>query len=178
MKTRIALLRGINVLGSRKLLMADLRGICSELGLRDPGTYIQSGNVLFESEKADAEIEDMICSAIEAAYGYDVKVLVRPPSLFQRVVKENPFPDADFRHLHVTLLASIPDPGLVRSIVDADYGEDTFVAKKDAVYIHCPGGYGRTKLHNNFFESKLRTAATTRNWRTINKLVEMAGGRA
>ncbi|MCO6509860.1 MAG: DUF1697 domain-containing protein, partial [Aridibacter famidurans] len=85
MKTRIALLRGINITGNRTLQMADLRSLCEDIGLVDPVTYIASGNVLFGSDDPAEEIEKAIHAAINKAFGYDVKVMVRAPSKFEEI---------------------------------------------------------------------------------------------
>ncbi|MCO6511873.1 MAG: hypothetical protein J5I65_13870, partial [Aridibacter famidurans] len=89
----------------------------------------------------------------------------------------NPYADRDPKSLAVTLLADDADPERLEPILEGDYGNDEFAVTGDIVYLHLPDGYGRTKLHNNFFESKLKTSATTRNWRTMNKLAELARNR-
>lgn len=175
--TRIALLRGINILASRSLPMAELRSLCEEIGLIDPVTYIASGNVIFGSDDTAAKIEQAIRDAISEAFGYDVTVFVRRPAKFEEIIEQNPFAERDPKFLAVTLLADEADPKKLDAIMDGDYGNDEFVADGDIIYIYCPDGYGRTKLHNNFFESKLKTSATTRNWRTMNKLAELARNR-
>lgn len=174
MRTCIALLRGINITGHRKLPMADLRDLCGGLGLADPETYIQSGNVLFESDLDTSSIEEAIRGAVADRFGYDISVLVRRPSLFEKIVNENPFAGRDPSFQHVTLLASAPDGDLAAAVEQGAYGEDELVVRSDVAYVYCPNGYGRTKLNNNFLEARLRTVATTRNWRTVNKLLEMA----
>lgn len=174
MDLKIALIRGINVTGHRKLPMAELRELCSEIGLADSVTYIQSGNVLFRSSAAEGSIERKIASAIADRYGYTVSVLVRDPDYLHRVVAANPFGEKDEKFLHVTLLSGIPDEEAINELSAADYGQDGFVAGERAVYVHCPSGYGTTKLTNNFFEAKLGVSATTRNWRTMNKLIGLA----
>lgn len=175
--TKIALLRGINITGNRILPMADLRSLCADIGLVDPVTYIASGNVIFGSDDPAAEIEKAIRAAIDAAFGYDVKVMVRAPSKFEEIIQGNPYAEREPKSLAVTLLADDADPEKLKPLVDADYGNDEFAVIGDVVYLYLPDGYGRTKLHNNFFESKLKTSATTRNWRTMNKLAELARNR-
>lgn len=174
MNLKIALIRGINVTGHRKLPMAELRELCSEIGLADPVTYIQSGNVLFGSKERSETIARDIALAIEDRYGYTVSVLVRDPDYFHSVVSANPFRGRDEKFLHVTLLSENPDSQTVKELAAAEYGTDEFIAGERAVYVYCPGGYGSTKLTNNFFEAKFRVSATTRNWRTMNKLIELA----
>ena len=174
MNVQIALIRGINVTGHRKLPMSELRELCAEIGLANPVTYIQSGNVLFGSKKSTATIEREVALAIEDRYGYSVSVLVRDPDYFQSVVSANPFQGRDEKFLHMTLLSQDPDSESVKELAAADYGSDEFMAGERAMYVYCPSGYGTTKLTNNFFEAKFGVSATTRNWRTMNKLVDLA----
>lgn len=174
MKTYIALLRGINILGKNRLPMAELRAICEGLGLEQVVTYIQSGNVIFRSGRSAAAIEDLLRARIDDQYGYSINILVREPSFFERIIERNPFAGEDERSLHVTFLDSEPEAALADAIADIDLGGDRFRLDGEAVYVHCPDGYGRTKLHNNFLERKLGVSATTRNWRTTLKLREIA----
>ena len=76
--------------------------------------------------------------------------------------------------LHVTFLGTLPESSLVKAIEKLNFSPDEFVITGREIYLHCPGGYGNTKLSNNFFEKKLFVKATTRNWNTVNKLWEMA----
>lgn len=177
MRTRIALIRGINILGNRTLPMADLRALCEGVGLANPATYIASGNVIFGSDDTARNIEDAIAGAIEKKFGFQVSVMVRDVHYLRKVVVENPFNDRDPKSLHVTLLGSRPDPEGLDVISEGEYGRDEFAVGDMAIYVCCPDGYGRTKLHNNFFEAKLKTPATTRNWRTVNKLIAIAENR-
>ena len=79
----------------------------------------------------------------------------------------------DDSKLHVTYLSEIPENDLVKKLCDLDFGSDELIIEDRVVYLHCPNGYGKSKLTNNFFESKLKVKATTRNWKTVNKLVEI-----
>ncbi|HVB09541.1 MAG TPA: DUF1697 domain-containing protein [Bacillota bacterium] len=161
--TYVALLRGVNV-GGRVLRMEELRSVCASLGLAEARTYIQSGNVVFRGEAADGT---------RLAKALAVPVLLRTTEEMAAVVAANPFPGqgADPKRLHVTFLAAEP----TREAPAADSGPDEFILAGREVYLHCPGGYGETKLHNAFFERRLGVTATTRNWATVQKLAEMAG---
>jgi uncharacterized protein (DUF1697 family) len=173
----IALLRGINVSGKNKIKMVDLREMCVDLNFHNTMTYIQSGNIVFESEEEKSvNLENAIKARMLTAFGYDVKVMVRRQDYFQNILENNPFftPQVDIKYLHVTFLNNIPDSVLVENLESTDYGTDEFKVAEDKVYLYFPNGYGRTKLTNNVFERKLKTKATTRNWRTVNKLHEMA----
>ena len=176
-KTLIALLRGINVGGKRKILMGDLRTLLSKNGYSEIRTYIQSGNILLESdpEKEVEKIGIHIQGLIEKTYGFIVPIVVLPAENLKKAYVENPFeiPASDTVSLHLTILQSVPDPALVKAIADVDAGADRFIIKKQFVYLRCEGKYHKSKLTNNFFEKKLAVPATTRNWRTVEKLIEM-----
>jgi len=171
----IALLRGINVGGQKKMKMLDLRAMCEKIGLKEVQTYIQSGNIIFESPEKDTVIlEKALKGEIQESFGFDVPVMVMKQAYLQQVVENNPFleknAELDTKLLHVTFLAEKPTTSLVKELTEKDYGTDEFEVIEKQVYLYFPNGYGRTKLTNNIFEKKLQVAATTRNWRTINKL--------
>jgi uncharacterized protein (DUF1697 family) len=168
----VALLRGVNV-GGRTLAMARLRTICSDLGYEDVATYIQSGNVVLraDADRAGA-IAGELADAIRDHAGLQVAVVVREARRLRAVLEANPFADRDDEgRLHVTFLAGPADGAEIPSAAGAP---DEFVPGDGVVYIWCVGGYGRTILNNQFFERRLGVAATTRNWRTVSRLAEMA----
>lgn len=182
MHTYICILRGINVSGQKKILMADLKLLCEDLGLKNTVTYIQSGNVIFDADKktSDVQLEEKIHKAIEKKYGFDVPVIVRTVQEMQHLLHTNPFikkKGIDVEKLHVTFLATSPVAAEIKSLQTYDYPPDEFIVAGKEVFLHCPINYGETKLSNKFFESKLKVSATTRNWKTVNKLVELAESR-
>lgn len=174
MPKMVALLRGINVGGHKKIKMAELRSALEQSGLKSVQSYIQSGNLLFESAKQPMTLENQIHKAIESEFGFDVPVMVRPASFFSKVVSGNPFPKQDSQFLCAAVLSESPKKKYIDAIGTSPFGNDQFKIVKDVVYIHCPSGFGRTKLTNGFFEKKLYCQATSRNWKTINKLIELA----
>ena len=178
MKTYISMLRGINVSGQKKIKMADLRAMFEAAGYSNVRSYVQSGNVIFD---ADSEDSAAVTAAIEAAimetFGFDVSVFLRDAGDFRRILDGNPYlPRAgvDPKRLYVTFLRSAPAAELVENTEVPAGSSDEFTVEGDLVYLHCPGGYGTTKLSNTFFERKLAMPATTRNWNTINALYKMA----
>ncbi|RYM34902.1 DUF1697 domain-containing protein [Brumimicrobium glaciale] len=178
MEKKIAILRGINVGGNRKILMNDLKSMFHDLGIPDAITYIQSGNVIFESSLDPIELSDLIESAILEKFGFVVPVIIRKAKELEKSIKSNPFYDseADVNNLHLTFLKQKPlksDLDLIQSI---DYTPDLFVVKDMNVFIYCEGKYHESKLTNNFFEKKLKVGATTRNWKTVLKLMELSEG--
>ncbi|MFK7749364.1 MAG: DUF1697 domain-containing protein [Kordia sp.] len=167
----IAILRGINVSGSKKLPMAELRELLAKLGFENIQTYIQSGNVVFKSSQKDQEkIGSQIAEAIKKQYDYEVPVLVKTIAQWKTAIVNNPFTEEDISKQAITFLASIPE----ETTIDIDGKGDQFKIVHSEVYLYCPNGFGRSKLSNNLFERKLKTQATTRNWRTIYKLLDLA----
>lgn len=178
-RTYIALLRGINVSGQKKIKMADLRNLLEAIPFQNVQTYIQSGNILFEHEQTTAgNLEDKIASSILEKYGFEVSVLVKTPEELTQILENNPFlqdPDKDPDRMYFTLLSEAPAPDRVEKLKTFDYRPEEYVLDGTTVYFFSPHGYGRAKMNNNFFENQLKVAATTRNLKTMQKLVEMAG---
>ncbi len=174
----IVLLRGINVGGKNKLKMADLRAMLEAMNFADVQTYIQSGNIIFEcAETPNSTLEERIKTQIMETFGYDIPVLALTMDELQNIFSNNPFltkRNEDITKLHVTILKQTPDNERVDSIKDIKHKADEFEIKNKLIYLFCPDGYGRIKFTNNFFESKLKVQATTRNWKTITKLVELS----
>ena len=170
MQTYIAILRGINVSGQKIIKMAELRDHLGSLGFSNLATYIQSGNIVFQSAMLDNHVlEDKIHQKIKANYGFDVPVFVRSQEEWQYMVEQNPFltrKGIELNKLHVTILGVSPTSKSVEGIDATAYLPDEYVVSGPTVYVYCPNGYGKTKLNNTFFEKKLNTPATTRNWKT------------
>jgi uncharacterized protein (DUF1697 family) len=178
MKTYISILRGINVSGQKKILMADLKEVYESLGFTNVVTYIQSGNVLFNSDNkySENELKVQIKKAIEEKYDFQVPIIVFSIEFLKNIVSNNPFlkeREIDIEKLHVTYLVEIPSKEKLELIKNVDFSPDRFSIIDSAVYVYCPGGYGKTKLSNTFFETKLKVKATTRNWKTTLKLIEV-----
>jgi uncharacterized protein (DUF1697 family) len=167
------MLRGINVGGHNKVAMADLRRLFEDLGYTDVATYVQSGNVIYRSPKAKGH-EAAIGNAIASTFGIDVTVLIRTGAQLKAVLAGNPFPTADVKQLHVTFLGNVTDASLAAGVPTSAGAPDEFVIDRSVIYLHCPGGYGTTKLNNGFWERKLKVPATTRNWTTVTNLVALA----
>ena len=174
----IAILRGINLGSHYKLPMPELKKLCLSLKYENPETYIQSGNVVFRSDETRQEaMADNLSKKIASAFHYDVPVIVLSEKELMSVIKQNPFltlKGIDTERLHVTFLAERPSKTDLDKITGNDYEPDRFICKGKSVYLYCPNGYGRTRLTNTFFESKLKVTATTRNWRTLHVLAAMA----
>ena len=174
--TKIALLRGINVSGKNIIKMADLREILESGGLKNVRTYIQSGNIVFESGLKFNNLEKRISNAIKDTYSFDVPVMVRDRLFFENMVAANPFKKNDPKQIAAAILSKAPTASSVKALneLKLKFSPDEFHIAKDIVYLCCPNGFGRTKLTNTFLEKKLGVSATTRNWRTIARLIEMS----
>ncbi|MCP4443323.1 MAG: DUF1697 domain-containing protein [Aureispira sp.] len=174
----ISLLRGINVGGHKKIKMAELKAAYEELGLTKVKTYIQSGNVLFNTTKLDkTKLSLAIQKGIVDKWGFEVTVWVIDPKEWSTYIENNPFlsqKDIDTSKLHLMMLQASPEKDFLDALKDFDSGDDEFKCIENVIYLHCPNGQARTKLNNNFFERKLKVTATTRNWRSSNKLLELA----
>ncbi len=174
---KVAILRGINVGGKRKMLMAGLKSLLLNLGYTDVCTYIQSGNVVFETDikKDNLQIAEELASAINNQYGFDVPVIVREGREIEEIVTKNPFSSAcEAERLHVVFLKEVPFPELIGEIEQYDFSPDKLEFFNQHVFIYCSGKYSDSKLTNRFFESKLKVSTTTRNWKTVLKLSELS----
>jgi uncharacterized protein (DUF1697 family) len=174
----LSILRGINVSGQKKILMADLSQLYRNLGFTDVTTYIQSGNVVFSTgeDLSAAMLCEKIEKAIREQYNFQVPVIVRTSDEIQKIAAENPFlseKGIELEKLHVTFLGKNPQPAEIKAVMDVHFPSDRFLIRGTEVYLYCPGGYGNTKLSNSFFENKLKVNATTRNWKTVIKLAEL-----
>jgi uncharacterized protein (DUF1697 family) len=179
MAVYISILRGINVGGSRKIQMKDLKEIYESIGFQRVITYIQSGNVLFTAKNniAGVNLSAEIEQAILEKLGMQVTVIIRTSNEMLEIIKGNPFlqdKNIDQDKLHVTFLSENPEKSEVNLINEKAFEPERFKFNGKNVYLYCPNGYGRTKLSNSLFENKLKQRATTRNWRTICKLSDIA----
>lgn len=175
-RIHISLLRGINVIGHNVVKMDALGRMFAKLGLGDVRTYIQSGNVIFRADEVKrSDLEIMIRRKILDEFGFDVPVIVRRLGELERMLVSNPFEGKyEIASLYATFLSEVPGESSIAGIEDFRPADDKFIISGTTVFLHCPDGYGNTKLTNTFFEKKLKVAATTRNWRTTGKLVEIA----
>lgn len=175
----ISILRGINVGGTRKIPMTGLKSALEKAGFQEVQTYIQSGNVIFDSEETEARIlEEKIQEIIAATFGFaDVPVIVRNSKEWAESIVNNPFlkeNDPDIEKLHLTFLKELPSAENMEKIKSLDFLPDRFQIIGKDVFVYCENGYGRSKITNDFFEKKLKVSATTRNWKTVMKLHEIA----
>lgn len=169
----IALLRGINVGGRNKVPMAALRDTCESIGCAEVATYIQSGNVVLTSPLDAPKLRAGLEAAIAEQLGVSPVVVVRTHRQLADVVAGNPFAAADPDHLHVAFLSETPDAGQVAGLAELDHPPEEVAVRGDEAYFHLPNGLGRAKIPE-LFGRRVKTPATVRNWRTVNKLLQMS----
>ena len=178
MPSYVAMLRGINVTGTKPMKMEALRASFEALGFTNVRTYVQSGNVVFTAkDRTTAPLAPKIVARIKRDFTYDVPVLVLGAAELARVVTENPFvaqKGVDPTRLYVTFLDGAPAAAGLEKMRTASSGKDEFHCLGTSIYLHCPVSYGNSKLNNNAFERALRVGATTRNWKTVTTLAAMA----
>ncbi len=178
MTTYIALLRGINVSGHHKIKMAELKQLFEKLNFNNVITYIQSGNVIFESlEKNNSKIEEQIVEQVKKEFGHTIKVLVITKENLLTIFTSNPFlkdETIDTKALYVILLKENYFIEGIKLIEPYITNNEELEIVGNCAYINYPGGAGNSKLTINIIEKKLQTVATSRNWRTITKLFELS----
>lgn len=175
----LALLRGINVGGRNVLPMAELARLFVEAGCVDVQTYIQSGNVLFAaSSRTAATVAERVSTLIRTRFDLRVPIVVRSSAEVRRAVAGNPFVErgVDPATLHLLFLADEPEPRRVALLDPAISPGDAFVLRGREVFLHLPSGVARTKLSTAYFDAKLATTTTQRNWRTVLALAGMMEG--
>src|SRR6266700_1107293 len=171
------MMRGINVGGQKIIRMENLRASFEALGFRRVRSYVQSGNVIFEAAKTLDNLSVIIGKKILGDYGFSVPVILRTADEVKKIVSGNPFLNEkgiDSSKLHVTFLSAVTSEAALAKLDTLNENPDQFRIKGREVYLYCPNGYGRIKLSNAAFEKLLSVEATTRNWKTVNKLVEMS----
>ncbi|MEM7086654.1 MAG: DUF1697 domain-containing protein [Bacteroidota bacterium] len=172
MNKYIALLRGINVSGQKKILMVDLKALFESIGFKEVRTYIQSGNVVFLAEEA-SNLADAISSAIFKKYGWDVPVLVRTAAEIKDILSNCPFSEEKKEKSYFTLFQQRPTEENIQEIANLSFPGEEFQITPTCLYYFCATGYGRVKMRNNLIERKLKVRATTRNYRTLLKLTQL-----
>lgn len=178
-QTCIAFLRGLNVGGHNRLSMKDLVAVFEAAGARKVGTYIQSGNVVFDaSASVAATLPRLVSAALEKRYQVRSPVVLRTAKELAVAVKNNPLlPAHDAALQHVAFLADAPTPLALATMNTAKFAPDVVAALSRELYLMLPNGVGRSKLTNAFFDSKLKTVSTIRNWKTVVALRDLAESR-
>ena len=174
--TRFALVRGINVGGNRKVAMADLRELLTCLGLAEPRSLMQSGNLVFRSNAPAPDLERLLAKEAASRLGLETDFFVRSAAEWKAIIAANPFPAAarrDPSHLVVMFLKEAPPPKSVAALRAAVAGPEVIAASGRQAYIVYPDGIGRSRLTPALIEAKLGTRGTGRNWNTVLKLAAL-----
>jgi uncharacterized protein (DUF1697 family) len=171
--TYAALLRGVNVGGKNKLPMADLRQLFEKLGFADVRSYIQSGNVVFSSERVPDSAA--LQTAIHTEFGITTSVIMRSSTELASVPRHNAFPDVEEASLHVGFMALPPTVASLEGLDVDRFGSERFAVVGRDLYLYLPVGMGQSKLPG-YLDRRLKVPLTVRNWNTVTKLIELAGG--
>lgn len=176
----VGLLRGINVGGHNKIPMSDLHSLCTEIGWDEVQSYIQSGNLVFSAAASVAHLEGQLEESIEQHFGLQIPVIVRDAEGWLRYVKNNPFPAASLKEPNLVMLAlskRTPASDAAERLRErADNGE-TIAQIGNGLWIHFRGGSAKSKLSTTLLDRLVGSPVTTRNWRTVRKLEDLAGSR-
>jgi len=174
----ISMLRGVNVGGHHKIKMDSLRTLSESLGLHQPQTYVQSGNVIFRTaERNLVRLAQRIEDGIERTFGFRPDVMLRTASEMRDVVARNPFATRrglEPSKLLVTFLAADPGPEARAKILQLQSGPEELRIARRELYIYFPNGIGRSKLSPALLERTLQTPGTGRNWNSVTKMLEIA----
>ena len=173
----VAFLRAVNVGGTGKIAMADLKALASDIGLGVPKTLLQSGNLVFEvGAKSPAAVEALLEREVESRLGLKTEFMVRTGSALKQIIARNPFPTEaknDPGRLHVFFLKADTTTSAVAALNAAIKGRETAKGNGRDIYISFPDGMGESKLTMAMIQKHLGTRATARNWNTVNKLAGM-----
>ena len=171
----ITMLRGINVSGQKKIKMEELRKLYESLEFQDIRSYIQSGNIIFKTHTSDRlKIISSLRESIFNHFGFDVSIILRTSKELERIVSNNPFHDKDTKRILVSFLAEENKNYNIDELLQVKAKGEEFKIKGKEIYLFLPYGSGKTKLTNNFFERKLGVQITTRNWKTVNKILDIS----
>ncbi len=177
MKTYVALLRGINVGGKRKIKMESLRIMLEDLGYHNVQTYIQSGNIIFQSNKETRVLSAAIEQAILDTYELEVPTIVIPKNEFEAILENCPFNKEDegiiLSKIYFSLLSKEVTQEQIVLLEQLASGEEDYEIGHKVIYIYCPNNYHKSKIHTNSLERKLKQAITTRNLKTMQKLLSL-----
>lgn len=174
MTTYIILLRGINVSGKNILKMADLKMSLTKHGFVNCKTYIQSGNITISSKKDKPSIKTIIEEILIKKFNIKTSCFVTTKTEFETMLKHLPFPSDKPKELYFTFFNETPKKEHIENLKLANKTNDQFKIRDKTIYIQCVNGYGKSKLTNVFFENKLGLKATTRNYNTVKKLIELS----
>ena len=168
-------LRGVMPVGKNKLPIVTLRQLLTEAGFNKVTTWIQSGNVVVETDMPLKEVEQAVHRIIKDRAGPDLSVIARTNQQLQQVLDNNPFTEGyDISRVFYTLFQEPPQADKVELLMQNSFGEEKLVVSNNEAYMYIPGSAARSKLSNNMLEKNLGVAATTRNYNTMHKMLELS----
>lgn len=180
-QTLVFLLRGINVGGHKKVPMAELRALATQLGFDTPRTYIQSGNLIGTTASPPAVVVEALEASLVSHFGFPVDVVVRTATEWLEIAGGGPFPDAEAerpRQLHVGFAKRPALPQAERNLAGYLRGSERVAISGDVAWIDYAGGTARSKLTPKVLDRTLGAVVTCRNWRTVQKIADMIRDRA
>jgi uncharacterized protein (DUF1697 family) len=173
----VALLRGINVGGNRKVPMVELQSVAAKAGFTEIATYINSGNLIFNSSKLSAEQASLLLEkGIEKHFGFAVDVVIRTAAQWKKYASKSPFPDATTMRPHLLLLGLSKKPPTRNAVLllsERANGNERIKIINDAIWVDFATGVGKSKLTPALFDKAVGSSVTMRNWKTVLKLNEM-----
>ncbi len=177
MPAYVALLRAVNVGGTKKLAMADFRKMLEGLGYKGVETYIQSGNAVFDAPGPAAKVAKAIAAALEKFMGAPVGLVLRTHEELSQIIAANPYADhaaADGARVHAVFLSGVPAAAAVAGLAKIPTRRDRYHHIGDTLYLHLPDGAGESKFAAKTLDRILGVSVTARNWNTVIRLHEMS----
>jgi uncharacterized protein (DUF1697 family) len=173
---QVAMLRGINLGSSRRIPMADLRHVLTDAGYENVATYVQSGNITLGATAKPAQLERELTALIEQRFGIAVAVAVRSRRQLQTVIERDPIPGAadDPKRYQVTFVPAKPSAVAIARLREVARASERIEVAGREIYTFHPDGVAGSKLSVAIVAKDLGAGATSRNWRTVNRLLEMA----
>jgi len=174
MKSYAIFLRGVMPSGKNRVPMAELRTALADAGLQEVRTYIQSGNVAAKSPLDQDAIQSLVHGTILRKIGADIAVIARTHAQVKRVLAQNPFAEESASRTYFTLFSAKPSAPRLKEFLQIDFAPDVINVAGDTLYTLYATKYSDSKFNNNFFERKLKVVATTRNYNTLSRLLELS----
>lgn len=175
MQQYIVFLRAVNVSGKNIIRMQELKAVLQAAGFEAVKTYIQSGNLVLKSRLKVPEVSRQVKALIAMQFQLDIEVFVKSRAFVQQAREHCPYgPECAPNRVFITFLDRKPDAALVEALQAVDHKEEVFALWEDVLYFYLPEGMAKSKMSNNYFESKLKLKATGRNVNTVDKMLQLA----
>ncbi|MEO1486458.1 MAG: DUF1697 domain-containing protein [Bacteroidota bacterium] len=175
METYIILLKGVNVGGNNRIKMAEFREHLQKKGFKNVKTYIQSGNIVLSHNASLDEVKKRVVEVLSLDYGYNVSVLVFTLKQFEHILAKCPYdaPEND-KKVYFSFLEEVPDTSLLEEFQSISFPDELFQIGEQCIYLLFQSGYSKANMSNTFIIKKLKVAASTRNLKTVRKILELA----